>query len=134
MGALQGLTEFLPVSSSGHLVVSQALLGYSEPQLAFDVMVHLGTLLAVVTFFRRYMLGMIASIFIPRLRHGQEWNLLKMVIVGTIPTVFIGFMFAEELEKLFGSPAAPPSQPGFGSASNQVQASGKSDGLLPNIP
>jgi undecaprenyl-diphosphatase len=106
MGALQGLTEFLPISSSGHLVVSQALLGYGEPQLAFDIIVHLGTLLAVITFFRRYILGMIASIFVPRLRHGQEWNLLKMVIVGTIPTVFIGFMFKEPLEELFGSPAA----------------------------
>lgn len=106
LGAVQGLTEFLPVSSSGHLVVLQALLGFREPQLAFDVMVHLGTLLAVVTFFRRYLIGMIASIFVPRMRRSMEWNLLKMVVIGTIPTVFIGFVFKDPLEELFGSPAA----------------------------
>jgi len=49
---VQGLTEFLPVSSSGHLVFFQSVFGLAEPQLAFDVMLHLGTLLAVVVYFR----------------------------------------------------------------------------------
>ena len=77
LGVVQGLTEFLPISSSGHLVVLQAVLGFNEPKLAFDVMVHVGTLVAVIIFFRRFIFGMIASIFVPRLRHGAEWNLLK---------------------------------------------------------
>jgi undecaprenyl-diphosphatase len=106
LGVVQGLTEFLPVSSSGHLVVLQNLLGFHEPHLAFDVMLHLGTLLAVITFFRREIAGMIASIFVPHLRRSEEWNLLKMVIVGTIPTVFIGAVFKDPLEELFGSPLA----------------------------
>ena len=49
---VQGLTEFIPVSSSGHLVFFQSLFGLEEPQLFFDVMLHLGTLLAVILFFR----------------------------------------------------------------------------------
>ena len=106
LGIVQGLTEFLPVSSSGHLVVLQSLLGFREPLLAFDIMVHLGTLVAVIIFFRRYFAGMIASIFVPRLRRSEEWNLLKMVIIGTIPTGFIGLVFKEPLEELFGSPSA----------------------------
>ncbi|MFH1010158.1 MAG: undecaprenyl-diphosphate phosphatase [bacterium] len=106
MGIVQGITEFLPISSSGHLVVLQGLLGFREPQLAFDVMVHLGTLLAVITFFRRSLVGMVASIFVPSLRRSEEWNLLKMVIIGTIPTVFIGAIFKDPLEELFASPSA----------------------------
>jgi undecaprenyl-diphosphatase len=106
LGIVQGLTEFLPVSSSGHLVILQTLLGFREPMLAFDIMVHLGTLFAVITFFRRYFAGMIASIFVPRLRRSEEWNLLKMVIIGTIPTAFIGAVFKDPLEELFGSPTA----------------------------
>ena len=55
LGLIQGLTEFLPVSSSGHLVITQALLGISEEVLVFDVFVHVGTLVAVfVVFWRRY--------------------------------------------------------------------------------
>ena len=53
LGVLQGLTEFLPVSSSGHLVIGQHLLGWKEPNLFFDVCLHLGTFLAVVVVFRR---------------------------------------------------------------------------------
>ncbi|MBM3324848.1 MAG: undecaprenyl-diphosphate phosphatase, partial [Calditrichaeota bacterium] len=106
LGIVQGLTEFLPISSSGHLVVLKDLLGYREPELALVVMLHLGTLLAVITFFRRDLIGMVASIFIPGLRRSEEWNLLKMVIIGTIPTVFIGAVFKDPLEELFASPPA----------------------------
>ena len=53
LGFVQGMAEFLPISSSGHLVFFQSLLGLKEPQLFFDVMLHLGTLLAVVVFFRK---------------------------------------------------------------------------------
>ncbi|HJX34873.1 MAG TPA: undecaprenyl-diphosphate phosphatase, partial [Desulfatiglandales bacterium] len=52
LGIVQGLTEFLPISSSGHLVLFQALLGFKEPQLMFDIFLHMGTLLAVCIFFR----------------------------------------------------------------------------------
>ena len=51
LGALQGLTEFLPVSSSGHLVLAQTLLGFSEPPLPFDILLHIATMLATVCFF-----------------------------------------------------------------------------------
>ena len=55
LGIIQGLTEFLPVSSSGHLVIFQYLFGLKEPELFFDICVHLGTLMAVIIVFRKEM-------------------------------------------------------------------------------
>ena len=64
LGLLQGLTEFLPVSSSAHLLVAPALLGWEEPGLAFDAALHLGTLIAVVVYFRRELLAL--ALALPR--------------------------------------------------------------------
>lgn len=94
LGLVQGLTEFLPVSSSGHLVLLQRLFGVNEAVLTFDVMVHLGTLLAVITVFRQDISAMIR----------RPWDKLpRLIIVGVIPTAVIGFVFSDFFAKLFST-------------------------------
>ncbi|MCX6640129.1 MAG: undecaprenyl-diphosphatase UppP [bacterium] len=103
LGVVQGLTEFLPVSSSGHLVLAQHLLGLTGPQLAFDIMLHLGTLLAVVIYFRRDIMEIVLSAASRSgKRDGRRWML--MIILATIPTGLIGFFFKDKFESLFGDP------------------------------
>lgn len=103
LGLLQGLTEFLPISSSGHLVLAQSLLKFEGPGVAFDLMLHLGTLFAVIIYFRED----IARLF---LRHrndagsGVGSNWLLLLVIGSIPTALIGFAFKEQFETLFGKP------------------------------
>ena len=78
LGVLQGLTEFLPVSSSGHLVLVQSLLpGFSQPGVLFDVLLHFGTLLAIVFFFRSEIMKL-------------NSKYLYFLILGTIPAVIVG--------------------------------------------
>ncbi|MBN2033940.1 MAG: undecaprenyl-diphosphate phosphatase [Deltaproteobacteria bacterium] len=115
LGILQGLTEFLPISSSGHLVLSQNLLGLKEPQLLFDIGLHLGTLVAVCLFFRRDLKRMFLetrdffALLIRRekgLRKIREYphaSMVLWVVIGTIPTGLIGLWFKSPLEALFGS-------------------------------
>jgi len=89
LGVLQGLTEFLPVSSSGHLVMAQSLIpGFSQPGVLFDVTLHMGTLMAVLYYFRK-------KIFSLDLRY------LVLLAAGTIPAVLAAAFFGDFLEKLF---------------------------------
>ena len=107
LGVVQGLTEFLPVSSSGHLVFFQSVFGLAEPQLAFDVMLHLGTLLAVIVYFRtdvaRILLGTWAWV---RGRRGgeSEAKLLLWIVVASIPTGLMGVLLKDWFESLFSMP------------------------------
>jgi undecaprenyl-diphosphatase len=114
LGIVQGLTEFLPVSSSGHLVFFQNLLGLKEPEILFDVALHLGTLFAVFVFFRADLLRIILDIkgYIVDITSKKEsFSSIKKrpdalfalwVIIGTIPTGIIGVLFKDMLESLFG--------------------------------
>ena len=102
LGIVQGLTEFLPVSSSAHLIVVPWLLGWESPGLAFDSALHLGTLLAVVVYFWRDLLGM--ALALPRavrqpgtiLRSPDPADLMPrlalLIIIGTIPAAVIGLL------------------------------------------
>jgi undecaprenyl-diphosphatase len=92
-GLTQGLTEFLPVSSSGHLVLVPALLNRASPDLATAAVLHLGTLVAVVFYFRAEMLRMLR--FTP-----DGVKLLKLLIAGTIPAVVIGLVARDSLGSL----------------------------------
>lgn len=115
LGFVQGLTEFLPVSSSGHLVLMQNLLGMKEPALLFDTSLHVGTLLAVVIYFRKDLKMMLKEGFRftrDLFRRETTWrsldenhyaSLVLWTIVGTIPTGLIGLFFKEQLELLFAS-------------------------------
>lgn len=115
LGVVQGLTEFLPISSSGHLVLFQNLLGYKEPEILFDVALHCGTLLAVLIYFRADLKGMVAESMsfiidlskkersIKSIHENPHVSLTFWIIIGTIPTALIGFTFKSPLESLFGS-------------------------------
>jgi len=114
-GIIQGLAEFLPISSSGHLVLFQKLLGFREPELLLDVVLHLGTLLSVCIYFRSDLKDMLKETWEfcrelwkreKRFRDIDDKPsaaLSLMVVIGTIPTCFIGLAFQSQLERLFGS-------------------------------
>jgi len=110
LGIVQGLTEFLPVSSSGHLVVGKNLLGFREPELLLDTALHVGTLLAVCIFFRADLRHMMEELWrmvpkkgTPPQEPGPYAMIALMVVVGSIPTGLIGIIFKDALESLFGS-------------------------------
>ena len=104
LGILQGLTEFLPVSSSGHLVLLQSRLpGFSEPGVLFHATVHLATLGAVLVYFRRDFVALARAAAAPQRADPGAVRLLWLIIVGTLPTALIGLLFAEPLERLFTS-------------------------------
>jgi undecaprenyl-diphosphatase len=89
LGILQGLTEFLPVSSSGHLVLAQHLIpGFSQPGVLFDVTLHAGTLLSIVIYFRKKILKI-------------SKNYLLLLAIGTVPAVVFGFLFRTVIEGFF---------------------------------
>jgi len=91
LGIVQGLTEFLPVSSSGHLVVLQSFFkNFSQPGILFDVTLHLGTALAVIIYFRKR----VVEIF-------KNTKLLMLVLLATAVTGVIGVAFKETFEKMF---------------------------------
>lgn len=114
LGIVQGLTEFLPISSSGHLVLAQSILNVKEPPLFFDTMLHFGTLLAVVVFFRRDIVDILLSIL------GRDPSLVNRnsnyktkksarlfawyIIIGTIPTLMIALILKKTVEKAFSDP------------------------------
>ena len=87
LGLLQGLTEFLPISSSAHLILLPLLLGWDDQGLAFDIAVHVGTLIAVVSYFRKDLKQLIEGWFgsVFKQNHTKESRLAWMIIIGTIP-------------------------------------------------
>jgi len=115
LGALQGLTEFLPVSSSGHLVLLQNLFGFQEPELLFDICLHIGTLAAVCVIFARDIGQLLLTFFrLPALSrlHGGVRNLVAehpdarlivLIVVGNVPTVILGLLFHQVVGTIFGS-------------------------------
>lgn len=94
LGLIQGFTEFLPISSSGHLVLFQKIFGISEPTLVFDTMVHVGTLAAVVTVLWKEIFALLKKPF---------QKLTWLLIAGTIPTGIIGIMFKDYFEAMYES-------------------------------
>ena len=99
LGLIQGLTEWLPVSSSGHLVVVKELFGWQSPVL-FYVLLHLGTLSVVVVFFRRDILG-ISQAILKRDFGSEEGRVGIFIIIGSVPTGIIGFVFRDLFEAFF---------------------------------
>jgi undecaprenyl-diphosphatase len=91
LGLIQGLTEFLPVSSSGHLVLAQSLIpGFSQPGVLFDITLHIGTLLAVFLYFRKKLFSLTRGYVL-------------FLALATIPAVLAGLFFGDYLEGLFAS-------------------------------
>lgn len=112
LGLLQGATEFLPVSSSGHLVLAEALMKIENAGVGFEILVHVATLLAVVICLKRDVAGLIAGFF-TGLRHGfrsrggrrtENERMAIAVILGTVPAVLASLLIGSTLEETFGRP------------------------------
>lgn len=96
LSLIQGITEFLPVSSSAHLILPSLLTDWPDQGLLFDVAVHLGSLTAVVAYFRNDLIGFAASAL--RLRWDASSRLLSKIAVATIPVVVVGYLFKSNVE------------------------------------
>lgn len=105
LGIVQGITEFLPVSSSAHIIVVPWLFGWDEPGLTFNVAVHIGTLLAVLLFFRTDILAM--ALALPKgLANGTPLQdpmsrLAVIILVGSVPAGLVGVFFGDRIDILF---------------------------------
>lgn len=104
LGLVQGLTEFLPVSSSGHLTLVPFLFGWDEPSLAFVVAVHLGTLAAVVAIFREQVSLLVRTARRRKEAPDYDRRLLRLVVIGTIPAVVVGAVFEGLIGDAFERP------------------------------
>jgi undecaprenyl-diphosphatase len=105
LGIVQGITEFLPVSSSAHIIIVPWFFGWGEPGLTFSVAVHMGTLLAVLLFFRADLLAM--ALALPRsLAAGKPLGdpmsrMALIILIGSIPAGAIGVLFGDRIEDIF---------------------------------
>jgi undecaprenyl-diphosphatase len=108
LAIIQGITEFLPISSTAHLALAPWLLGWTDPGLTFDIALHLGTLLAVLVYFFRTWLQVIAQAF--GIQYGddetlrQNPRLLWLVAIGSVPVGFFGFIFGKQAETTWRNP------------------------------
>ena len=126
LGVIQGLTEFLPISSSGHLVIFQHLIGLKDPELLLDISLHIGTLLAIFIFFWSDIRAMVAECVaflrnllwtrkpaalapkgmkdrVDEARQLPYARLTLWVLLGVIPTAVIGIAFRQLFHEMFGS-------------------------------
>ena len=102
LGVIQGLTEFLPISSSAHLLIFSQLFGWDDPGAAFTAVTQIGTELAVIIYFRheiwRILTTWIRSLFTPALRSNIDARMGWYVIIGTIPIAVLGLLFQDQIE------------------------------------
>ena len=107
LGIIQGLTEFLPVSSSGHLVLANHFLGFDLQDITFEIMLHLGTLLSVVIFFRKDIYSLLSSLVAINEKTERRINdrrVIWFLLIGTLVTGILGFMMKSAVEKIFYQP------------------------------
>lgn len=106
LGIIQGLTEFLPISSSGHLVLAEHYLNFNNPDISFEIILHLGSLFAVLLYFRKDILSLIKSLILfknKELQHVKNRNTVFYIIVATTVTGILGLYFEDPLTKAFSS-------------------------------
>lgn len=94
LAVLQGVAEFLPISSSGHLVIAQSALGMEEPGMRLNVMLHLGTLVSITVFYFRSICGIVA---------GRRWSFVLKLAVSSLPAVTLYFLFSGFFESMFSN-------------------------------
>jgi undecaprenyl-diphosphatase len=108
LGIVQGLTEFLPISSSGHLILVPWLLGWPEHSLSFDAALHLGTVAALIIYFWRDWLALgravLAGLGSATARQDPNWRLAWLLVLGSIPAGIIGLMLESTIEALTRQP------------------------------
>jgi undecaprenyl-diphosphatase len=100
LALVQGITEFFPVSSSGHLIIFQKLLNFTTLPLVYDIFFHLGTLLAILAYFYRDLKPLVLRFY-----EKENSRLLLLLITASLPTALIGLLFKDFLEGLFERPA-----------------------------
>lgn len=103
LGILQGLTEFLPISSSGHLVLAESgFKNFKRPGVSLELFLHMGTLIAIIIYFRKDIKNILMDLKNSDNEtdiHGRRWSML--IILGSIPTAIIGFCFEDLFERIF---------------------------------
>lgn len=100
LGIIQGLTEFLPVSSSGHLEIGKAILGIKmEDNLVFTVVVHAGTVLSTIIVFRKYILQLLTGLF--KFKYNEETKYVFKIALSMVPVAIVGVFFKDHVENLF---------------------------------
>jgi undecaprenyl-diphosphatase len=106
LAIVQGLTEFLPISSSAHLILVPVVLKWPDQGLVFDVAVHVGSLAAVMLYFRHEVINMTTAWFgsVLKKHHNRDSRLAWWVILGTLPAVFFGMLFKDVIETELRSP------------------------------
>lgn len=109
LGAIQGATEFLPVSSSGHLVVLPAIFGWQEPTLSFTIFLHMGTFLAVLIYYFKDVINLIKGFFtmFKKFKTPEEIFYLKLfwlLFIAFIPAAFVGIFLKSKVETTFSNP------------------------------
>ena len=101
LGIIQGITEFFPISSSGHLFVLKHFFGLQDVPLAYDVLLHGGSLVAIALYFHKEWLRMAKSIFLPKDKtYASDRKLLATIILGTIPVIVVGPFVKDYLEQV----------------------------------
>ncbi|MBW2241743.1 MAG: undecaprenyl-diphosphate phosphatase [Deltaproteobacteria bacterium] len=101
LGIVQGLTEFFPVSSSGHLVIAETLLGHVGEGVLFEIAVHVGTLVAILAFYRERIVSLISGVLA---REPEAWRYAGKLVLATLPAVVAGLTAKPFIESLFGEP------------------------------
>ncbi|KMP11099.1 hypothetical protein UR09_04355 [Candidatus Nitromaritima sp. SCGC AAA799-A02] len=104
LGIIQGLTEFLPISSSGHLILAPTLLHFEDQGLAMDAILHLGTLLAIVLFFRNDLSRLVRALF-DKTNDPDYHRLAWHIILASIPAGIIGLLWGDMIESELRSPS-----------------------------
>lgn len=106
LAVVQGITEFLPISSAGHLVLVPVVLGWPDQGLAIDVAMHIGTLVAVVLYFHKDVAGLAGGLSdVLRRRRSPEGRLLLLLVLATLPVVVAGFLLHDRIATDWRSPA-----------------------------
>ncbi len=100
LGLVQGLTEFLPVSSSGHLAIGKALFGIETADLRFEIIVHAATVLATIVVFRKEILRLLQGLF--KFKLNDETRYILLILLSMIPVFVVGMFFKDKVEALFG--------------------------------
>jgi len=96
LGVVQGIAEFLPISSSGHLVIMQSILGIEQPGNTFEIIVHLGTLASIIVVFFKDIKKIVSLSY-----KNKNRKFIYCIIIGTLPSIFVGLGFKNQIQSLF---------------------------------
>lgn len=101
LGLIQGLTEFLPVSSSGHLFIAKELFGIETENMAFEVIVHTATVLSTIIVFRKPIWDLLKGLF--KFQYNAQTKYICMILVSMVPVFIVGVFFKDQVESIFSS-------------------------------